>query len=220
MLDETVRKVLASDASRHEFEYRILREGDVRWVRTRWTIFRDAAGVAQRVIGVVTDVTERKRAEEELKALERKLRQAQRLEAMGTLAGGIAHDFNNILGAILGFGEMALRDAAKGSRLRRDLDCIVEAGERGRALVDRVLAFSRSSVGEPGPVHVEKVVREALHQLSAKLPPDITLHAKLHAARAAIQGRRYSGAPNTDEPRDQRDPGNDSGRHAARIAAR
>ena len=188
LLDETVRKVLASDASRHEFEYRILREGEVRWVRARWTIFRDAAGVAQRVIGVVTDVTERKRAEEELKALERKLRQAQRLEAMGTLAGGIAHDFNNILGAILGFGEMALRDAAKGSRLRRDLDCIVEAGERGRALVDRVLAFSRSSVGEPGPVHVEKVVREALHQLSAKLPPDITLHAKLHSERAAIKG--------------------------------
>ncbi len=67
---------------------------------------------------------------------------------MGTLAGGIAHDFNNILGAILGYGEMALRDASKGSRLARDLDSIIVAGERGRALVDRVLAFSRSGVGE------------------------------------------------------------------------
>jgi signal transduction histidine kinase len=116
------------------------------------------------------------------------LRQAQRLEAMGTLAGGIAHDFNNILGAILGFGEMAMRDVAKDSRLWRDLDSIMEAGERGRVLVDRVLAFSRSSVGERVPVHVEKVVREALDQLSAKLPPDITLHFKLHAGRAAMQG--------------------------------
>ncbi len=81
-----------------------------------------------------------------------------------------------------------MRDAAKGSRLWRDLDSIMEAGERGRALVDRVLAFSRSGVGERVPVHVEKVVREALDQLSAKLPADITLHAKLHAGRAAMQG--------------------------------
>jgi PAS domain S-box-containing protein len=187
-LPSMARDTLAGRALAHEFEYRIMRGNEIRWLQARWKIFRDAAGAAQRVVGVVTDETERKRAQEELKAMERNLRQAQRLEAMGTLAGGIAHDFNNILGAILGFGEMAMRDAAKGSRLWRDLDCIMEAGERGRALVDRVLAFSRSSVGGRVPVHVEKVVREALDQLSAKLPPDITLHAKLHAGRAAMQG--------------------------------
>src|SRR5262249_13397714 len=90
------------------------------------------------------------------------LERAHRLEAIGTLAGGIAHDFNNILGAILGYGEMALRDLGATTRLRRDLEAIMIAGERGRALVDRVLAFSRSSVGERVPVHAEKVVREAL----------------------------------------------------------
>src|SRR5215468_10984417 len=91
-----------------------------------------------RRVGILfNDITERRR-------LEQQLRLSQRLEAMGTLAGGIAHDFNNILGAILGYGEMALRDASRGSRLRRDLDSIMTAGERGRALVDRVLAFSRS----------------------------------------------------------------------------
>ena len=120
--------------------------------------------------------------------MERQLRQAHRLEAMGTLAGGIAHDFNNILGAILGYGEMAMRDAPKGSRLRRDLDSIMTAGERGRALVDRVLAFSRSAVGERVPVHVEMVVREALDLVTAQLPPDVTLHAKLHAGAAAMLG--------------------------------
>ncbi|HET8698244.1 MAG TPA: ATP-binding protein, partial [Gammaproteobacteria bacterium] len=135
-----------------------------------------------------TDITERKQAEQDLAAMERKLRQAQRLEAMGTLAGGIAHDFNNILGAILGYGEMALREAPEGSRLARDLDNVMIAGERGRALVDRVLAFSRSAVGERVPVHVERVVREALELGLAKLPPSITVLASLRADAAAVLG--------------------------------
>ena len=116
------------------------------------------------------------------------LQKAHRLEAMGTLAGGIAHDFNNILGAILGYGEMALRDIGTAARLRRDLEAIMTAGERGRALVDRVLAFSRSSVGERVAVHVEAVVREALDLLSAKLPETIELGATLTAGNAALLG--------------------------------
>jgi signal transduction histidine kinase len=87
--------------------------------------------------------------------MELQLRQAQRLEAVGTLAGGIAHDFNNLLGAILGYGEMALRGGPPAAGCVRDLDNIMIAGERGRALVDRILAFSRSGVGERVAVHVE-----------------------------------------------------------------
>ena len=136
----------------------------------------------------VRETTERIRAQEELLGLERQLRQAQRLEAMGTLAGGIAHDFNNILGAILGYGEMALRGAPKGSRLRRDLDSIMTAGERGRTLVERILAFSRSSVDERVPVHVARVAGEALDQLAAKLPPGVTIALRLSAGRAAVMG--------------------------------
>src|SRR5262249_11228227 len=120
--------------------------------------------------------------------LERQLRQAQRLEAMGTLAGGIAHDFNNILGAILGYGEMALRGAAKETRLRRDLDSIMTAGERGRALGERILAFSRSGVGERVAVHVEKVVGEALDLLAPKLPSGVNIERQLRADRAAVLG--------------------------------
>ena len=170
-------------------EYRVVHpDGSVHWLLAKGRMFFDAEGKPARMVGFMHDVTQRRHAEEELRRMERQLRQAQRLEAMGTLAGGIAHDFNNILGAILGYGEMALRDAPKGSRLARDLDSIVVAGERGRALVDRVLAFSRSAVGERVSVHVEKVVREALDLLSAKLPPNVTLHAKLHAGPAAMLG--------------------------------
>jgi PAS domain S-box-containing protein len=186
---DSIKALIAGETSTYDVEFRVIfPDSSVRWFRQRAIALRDAAGKAYRMVGSVGDVTDRKRAQEELQRLERQLRQAQRLEAMGTLAGGIAHDFNNILGAILGYGEMALRGARKGSRLARDVDSIIVAGERGRALVDRVLAFSRSGVGERVAVHVEKVVREALDFVSAKLPPNITLHAKLRAGRSAILG--------------------------------
>ena len=188
-LHDSIKAHIRGSAPTYDVEFRIVVPGGgVRWFRQRGIALRDASGKAYRVVGSIGDVTEKHKAEEDLRRLERQLRQAQRLEAMGTLAGGIAHDFNNILGAILGYGEMALRDASKGSRLARDLDSIIVAGERGRALVDRVLAFSRSAVGERVPVHVEKVVREALGLISPKLPPNVTLHAKLHTGRAALLG--------------------------------
>jgi signal transduction histidine kinase len=160
----------------------------VRWLQAKGRMFFDTTGKPTRIVGFMQDVTERKRAEDELRKMEQELRQAQRLEAMGTLAGGIAHDFNNILGAIVGYGEMALRGTKKDTRLRRDLDAIMSAGERGRALVDRILAFSRSGVGERAPVHVEGVVREVLDQLAAKLPENVTIAPRLRAGRAAMLG--------------------------------
>jgi PAS domain S-box-containing protein len=179
----------ASETGDVAAEYRVLHPGGVtRWLQAKGRMLFDADGKPQRLIGFMLDVTDRHAAEDELRRLEKQLRLAQRLEAMGTLAGGIAHDFNNILGAILGYGEMALRGAPKGSRLRRDLDSIMTAGERGRALVDRVLAFSRSGVGERVAVHVERVVREALDLLAAKLPLGVRVEAKLNAGRAAMLG--------------------------------
>jgi CheY-like chemotaxis protein len=110
------------------------------------------------------------------------------LEAVGTLAGGIAHDFNNILGAILGFGEMALRSTRAGSRMRRDVELIVKAGERGRALVERILAFSRTGFGERMPVQVEAVVKEVLHLILATLPENVCIESDLRTGPAAILG--------------------------------
>jgi PAS domain S-box-containing protein len=138
--------------------------------------------------GVGRDVTARRCADEELRRLEYQLRQAQRLETVGTLAGGIAHDFNNILGAILGYGEMALRDAAPDTRLRRDLDSIMLAGERGRVLVDRILMFSRSSVGEQILVPVQDVIREAFDLVIGRIPLNVRVETRFEAGRAAMLG--------------------------------
>ena len=179
----------AQESGDVDAEYRVLHKGGtIRWLQAKGRMFFDPEGKPTRVVGFMLDVTDRHLAEEELLRMEHQLRQAQRLEAMGTLAGGIAHDFNNLLGAILGYGEMALRDAPEGSRLRRDLDSIMIAGERGRALVDRILAFSRSGVGERVAVHVEDVVRETLELFASNVSRDIVIEEELHGGRAAVMG--------------------------------
>jgi PAS domain S-box-containing protein len=170
-------------------EYRVLDPGGtIRWLQAKGRMFFDPDGKPTRIVGFVLDVTDRRLAEEDVERMERQLRQAQRLEALGTLAGGIAHDFNNLLGAILGYGEMALRDARAGTRLRRDIESMIIAGERGRALVDRILAFSRSGIGEQIAVHVQEVMRETLALFAAKLPEHIVIERRLHAAGAAVVG--------------------------------
>src|SRR5262249_23959236 len=93
-----------------------------------------------------------------------------------------------VLGVMLGYGEMALRRVRAGSHVRHDIENIMIAGERGNALVERVLAFSRSGIGERAAVHVEKVVRETLALFAAKLPRYIVVEQRLRAGRAAVMG--------------------------------
>ena len=100
------------------------------------------------------------------------------------LAGGIAHDFNNILAAILGYGEMAQKDAPEGSAQRRHIDAAISAGMRAKSLVERILAFSRSGMGERVPVHVQSVVDEALDAIAG------VAAGRHHAAAAARRRRR------------------------------
>jgi signal transduction histidine kinase/CheY-like chemotaxis protein len=120
--------------------------------------------------------------------LEVQLRQSQKMEAMGTLAGGIAHDFNNILGAILGYGELAQQQSAPDTPLRRYIDNVMHAAERAKALVDRILGFSRSGLGERAHVRVQSVIEETLELIAASLPADIRLEKTLIAGDAALIG--------------------------------
>ena len=173
----------------YEAEYRVRHpDGEWHWLQARGRCIRDASGKVSRFVGSAIEITGRKNAEAEKERLERELRQSQKMEAMGTLAGGIAHDFNNILGAILGYGELAQKAAAEGSIVRRYLDNVMHAGGRAKALVERILAFSRSGVGERGPVNVQAVIEETLELLAASLPPEVRLEKRLEADDAAIVG--------------------------------
>ena len=127
-----------------------------------------------------------KRAQHDKEQLETQLRQSQKMEAIGTLAGGIAHDFNNVLGAILGYGELALQHSAEHSNLRRYLDNIMLAAERAKMLVERILGFSRSGLGDLLLVNVEAVVRETIELLEASLPVGIRLDSRFQAGNAAV----------------------------------
>jgi signal transduction histidine kinase len=127
------------------------------------------------------------RRERERKEMERQLQQAAKMEAIGRLAGGIAHDFNNILGAILGYGELAQKNL-EGNAARRHIDQVMQAGARGKGLVERILAFSRSGLGERVPVHVQSVVEEALEILAASLHAGVRLEKRLHAGDTAVVG--------------------------------
>jgi PAS domain S-box-containing protein len=174
---------------RYECEYRIRQSsGQWCWVLARGRCLRDATGKPYRFVGSAIDISAQRQAQLEKEQLEAQLRQSQKMEAVGTLAGGIAHDFNNILGAILGYGELAHQHAQEGSALRRYVDNVMHAAGRAKALVDRILGFSRSGLGEREPVNVQAVVEETLELLQASLPATIRLETRLDAGDAAVIG--------------------------------
>jgi len=174
---------------RYECEYRVRHpDGDWHWLHARGRCLRDSAGKPVRFVGSTSDVTAQKLAEIDKEKLEAQLRQSQKMEAIGTLAGGIAHDFNNILGAILGYGELAHQHSAEGSPLRRYLDNVMHAAERAQTLIERILGFSRSGLGDRAPVNVQFVIEETLELLEASLPAGIRLESRIEAGNSAVIG--------------------------------
>jgi signal transduction histidine kinase len=117
----------------------------------------------------------REQLEQERARFERSLQQARRMETVGALASGIAHNFNNIVGAILGYTEMAEAQLASDSPPSRNLGEIRRAGERARDLVDQILAFGRRREAQGTPVSVKGLVAETSSLLRASLPSRITL---------------------------------------------
>jgi PAS domain S-box-containing protein len=182
-----VRDHLQGRTASFECEYRV-RNGDWRWLLARGRCLRDGTGKPYRFVGSAIDVTTQKQAQIERELLEAQLRQSQKMEAIGTLAGGIAHDFNNILGAILGYGELAQQESEPAGPVRRYVDNIMHAAGRAKVLVDRILGFSRSGLGERAIVHIQSVVEETLELIAASLPADIRLEQSLDAGDAGLIG--------------------------------
>lgn len=113
--------------------------------------------------------------------LEDQVRQAQKMEAIGTLAGGIAHDFNNILSAIIGYSELARLDAAASEKLKKYLDAVLNASNRAKGLIEQILAFSRQTNTNRLPLKPVTIVEEVVRMLRPSLPTTIEITQNISA---------------------------------------
>ena len=131
------------------------------------------------MLSISLDVSEQRRAERQQKELEEQLRQAQKLDSLGTLAGGIAHDFNNILGAIISYTELSKMDNEGNAPLQANLDEVLRASSRAADLVRQILSFSRQQKEERKPLQLAPIVKEALSLLRATLPSTIAIEQRI-----------------------------------------
>lgn len=160
-------------------EYRIVvGDGEVRWFRSTGSGRRCPNGNTM-ISGTTEDITRLKEAELNRIKLEAQLRQAQKLEAVGTLAGGIAHDFNNILGAIINYTELARLDCEGNHRVLESLDGVIKASNRAKDLVQQILTFSRQNAQMRRPIVLQSVIKEVMKMLRSALPATIEISTQI-----------------------------------------
>lgn len=179
--------------SYHQYASTLTREG--RWegelahttkdgrqinVLSRQALQNDARN-SRTIMQINLDVTEARQ-------MEQHLRQAQKQEALGTLAGGIAHDFNNILAAIIGFTELLDDQLQEESREKRYAHRILEASLRARDLTRQMLTFSRRTEGEKKPLRLSSIVKETAKLLRASIPSTVSIRVDVQSESGVILG--------------------------------
>ena len=155
------------------------RDGSTFLMLMNGILLKDEEGKPEFLATTAIDITERKQ-------LERKLRQAEKMEAIGHLAGGIAHDFNNILTGIIGYADISLCEIPSGSELQENLEQILKAADRAKNLVAQILTFSRKSMEKKAPVYIRPIVREAVQLLRASLPTTIEIKTNLQRDTSTV----------------------------------
>ena len=154
-------------------------DGSTREVIFHKATYGDSDGSVLGLIGVILDITDRR-------ILEQQLFQAQKMEAVGTLAGGVAHDFNNLLQVVLGYSELILSDGDLLARYREDLTKVNQAARNGADLVQRLLTFSRKTEVKPRPLNLNRRIVQLEKMLSRTIPKMIKTKLILANELAAI----------------------------------
>ena len=166
-------------------------------MQSRWLVQRNTDGGIAEILESNVNITEQKRVEAQL-------RQAQKMEALGTLSGGIAHDFNNILAAIIGFTELVADHVPKGSRDAASPERVMESSLRGRDLVRQMLTFSRKTEQEKKPLRLSSIVNETVRLIRATMPTTISISVNTLSESGTDPRRCYPDAADHHEPLHQR----------------
>lgn len=190
--------IWVNDEDRHRFLGKLFSHGSVRDLefvglakdgnQLTCLVNAELVEVAGRkcVVSSMYDVTEQRESEKTRASLEAQLRQAQKLEAVGTLAGGIAHDFNNILAAVIAYTELACLDAEQPEAVRGHLAQVTQACARAKDLVRQILAFSRRQKQERRPIQPHLIVKEALRLLRSTVPASTHVSACVDVHTPAV----------------------------------
>jgi PAS domain S-box-containing protein len=164
---EQDRRVLASGRESVMEHTTTAANGTARSIILKKTLYTDERG-RQYIVAIIRDITEHK-------ILEEQLRQAVKMEAVGTLAGGVAHDFNNLMTAVMGYSELLLRRIPEENPWRRDIEQISKAGRRAASLTQQLLAFSRKQVAQPKILDINQVIAETEEILKRLIGENIHL---------------------------------------------
>ncbi len=173
---ENDRRAIAEGKPRRNEEWLTFADNGERvLVETVKTPMMDEKGRCIGVLGIARDITERKRAEEEKTELRNQLQQAQKMESVGRLAGGVAHDFNNMLGVIIGYSELGIRQAPPESQLHKALQHIMTAAKRSADITRQLLAFARKQTVSPKELDINSTVKSMTGMLRRFIGEDIDL---------------------------------------------
>jgi two-component system, cell cycle sensor histidine kinase and response regulator CckA len=171
--------VLAGKVGTLEFEIRGLK-GTRRWLEIHAAAMRDPSGRAETFLGIILDATDRKRNEE-------RMRQHEKMVAIGQLAGGIAHDFNNQLAAILGYAEL-LGARIENPEFKPYIETIIKAARRSGDLTKSLLAFSRQGQYQKVPIDIHRLILDTVEMLGRSLDKKIAIRLRLNASPATLLG--------------------------------
>jgi len=168
----------------------IRRDGDI--VDIEICASRIALVGQEAILTTIRDITEKKRAEREKKALEERLARSEKMEAIGTLAGGVAHDLNNILGGMVGYPDLLLMEVPEESLLRRGILTIKQSGEKAAAIVQDLLTLARRGVPVMEPVNLNRIIADYLrspefHKLRS-FHPEVTIESELAGELLPVLG--------------------------------
>ena len=170
-----------------EFEY-VRADGSTFGGELRVQFLRDASGALLGSQGVLRDISDRRRSEQERLGLKERLREAEKLQAIGQLAGGVAHDFNNQLSAIMGFAELVRGDAGSSAQARAYAGNILLAARRSADLTNKLLAFARRTQQRSVAIDVHAIVGEVVAMLERTVDRSIRIETRLTAPRSVVLG--------------------------------